>query len=216
MTQLQILWNTALFLENEKCIAFVSFPTCSQNLKIYCIWVSGSMPKRWQETSVLCLKILVLYHLHIGHHKWLKCVLLSIIWDTDKILKYPCTQGWPQRNSPVEVHRRLTVIHWWPFSECDPMAQVFEIFSSTICFKLWISYLIPGHTHLKKKRIIYEVVPSLSSISSLFLWCPVLFCYSFYLFNTDLDPQNWFQNPLMGHYLSYENHILANCISLYN
>lgn len=153
MTQLQILWNTALFLENEKCIAFVSFPTCSQNLKIYCIWVSGSMPKRWQETSVLCLKILVLYHLHIGHHKWLKCVLLSIIWDTDKILKYPCTQGWPQRNSPVEVHRRLTVIHWWPFSECDPMAQVFEIFSSTICFKLWISYLIPGHTHLKKKGL---------------------------------------------------------------
>lgn len=107
---------------------------------------------------------LVLYHLHIGHHEWLKCVLLYIIWNIDIILKYPCTQGWPQLNSSMEVHLRLTVIQWWPFSQYDPMSQVFETFSPTVYFKLWISCLIPGHTQLKK-RIIYEVKLCLSLFS---------------------------------------------------
>ena len=86
-------------------------------------------------------------HECVRHDQQLKYVLLFITWDVDKIIQYPCTQGWTQWTL---LWNSISGLHWYIdiFSECDPLDQVFQAFSATIC--ILISFMsFPGRSVVK-------------------------------------------------------------------
>lgn len=119
MTQLQILWNPALFLDNQKSIALISFPICSPNLKKYCTWISLSMFKGSMKPQF-----------SIRRFWYFTISLLDIVSKMCSTFHYlrrrqnakiPLDSGLTPVDSPVELHLRLTdtlmTIFWvWPFS----------------------------------------------------------------------------------------------------
>lgn len=93
----------------------------------------------------------------------------------------------------------MTTLWVWPFTSGFSNIFIHNLY----CYKFYIWALDTNNIFKKIKK------------SYLFLSHGILFFSIKFFCNAGLDPQNWFQNSLMGHYLQFEKDILAYCICLY-